>query len=55
MSKEMRTYLEWRCRMNWHAKYYRYIDTWIDNVLPYQVEYFEKEMRHLKERGIYNN
>lgn len=43
MTKEMQTYLEWRCRMNWHPKYYKYIQEWIVNVLPYQIEYFEKE------------
>ena len=39
--------------MNWHPKYYKYIDTWISNVLPYQCEYFEREMNNLKNRGLY--
>ena len=53
MTQELRTYLEWRCRRNWHSKYYKYIDTWISNALPYQCEYFEREMKHLKESGLY--
>jgi hypothetical protein len=54
MTKEIQTYLEWRCRMNWHPKYYKYIQEWIANVLPYQIEYFEKERKHLIDKGIYN-
>lgn len=53
MTQELRTYLEWRCRRNWHSKYYKYIDTWISNVLPYQCDYFVVEMKHLKDRGVY--
>lgn len=53
MTQELRTYLEWRCRRSWHPKYLKYIDTWIENVLPYQCEYFEREMRNLKDRGLY--
>ena len=55
MSKELQTYLEWRCRRNWHPKYYKYITEWIKNVLPYQYDYFVVEMQHLRESGIYNN
>jgi hypothetical protein len=54
MTKEIQTYLEWRCRMNWHPKYYKYIQEWIANVLPYQIEYFEKEREHLTNKGIYH-
>jgi len=50
----MKRYLEWRCRTNWHPKYYKYIQEWILNVLPYQIEYFEKERKHLIDKGIYN-
>jgi len=49
----MRTYLEWRCRMNWHKKYYKYIDEWISNVTPLQLEYFKRERENLIKRGIY--
>ena len=55
VSDEFRKYLEWRCVMNWHKKYYKYINTWIENVLPYQCDYFVKEMFHLIEQGIYKN
>jgi len=49
----MKTYLEWRCRMNWHPKYYKYISEWIENVTPLQMEYFERERENLLKRGIY--
>jgi hypothetical protein len=54
MTNQLKKYLEWRCRMNWHTKYRHLIDKWIDNVLPYQCEYFEREMNNLINRGIYN-
>lgn len=50
----MNSYLQWRCRVNWHPKYYKYIDEWISGVTPQQMEYFKGEMKHLIERGIYN-
>lgn len=53
MTQEERTYLEWRCRTNWHPKYHKYISEWIDNVLPQQLNYFRIEMKHLFEQGIY--
>ena len=55
MTNQLKKYLEWRCRMNWHTKYRHLIDKWIDNVLPYQCEYFEREMNNLINRGIYNS
>lgn len=54
MSKTLIAYLKWRCTTNWHPKYYKYIDMWIENVQPVQCEYFEKEMNHLIEKGVYN-
>lgn len=53
VSDELRKYLEWRCVMNWHKKYYKYVNTWIENVLPYQCDYFVIEMFHLIEQGLY--
>lgn len=53
MSKTLIAYLKWRCTRNWHPKYYKYIDMWIENVQPVQCEYFEKEMNHLIEKGVY--
>lgn len=55
ISSELRKYLEWRYVMNWHKKYYKYINTWIENVLPYQCDYFVGEMFHLKDQGVYND
>ena len=43
MTQEDKDYLVWRCKINWHNKYYRYIDEWIDNVIPTQLEYFKRE------------
>ena len=53
VSDELRKYLEWRCVRNWHKKYYKYVNTWIENVLPYQCDYFVCEMFHLIDQGIY--
>lgn len=53
VSAELRKYLEWRAVRNWHKRYYKYIKTWIDNVLPYQCDYFVREMLHLIEQGEY--
>lgn len=50
----MRSYLMWRCRMNWHPKYLKYIDEWIDNVTETQMEYFRREREHLIENGTYS-
>lgn len=53
MTNQLNNYLHWRCRMNWHTKYLKYIDEWISNVTDNQLIYFEKEMNHLIDRGIY--
>lgn len=49
----MEEYLKWRCRTNWHPKYYKYIEEWIKNVNKQQMEYFVKEKENLIRRGIY--
>ena len=54
MTREEIDYLFWRCKTNWHKKYHRYIDEWVNNVLPYQLEYFRREMNNLINRGIYD-
>ena len=54
MTQEDKNYLFWRCKTNWHKKYHHYIDEWINNVLPYQLEYFRREMNNLINRGIYD-
>lgn len=50
----MKRYLEWRCRMNWHPKYLKYIQEWISNVTDTQMEYFVREREHLINVGIYS-
>lgn len=53
MTQEDKDYLVWRCKTSWHNKYYHYINEWINNVLPTQLEYFRKEMNNLINKGIY--
>lgn len=53
MESEIKTYLKWRCRVNWHNKYHKYIDEWISNVTQSQLQYFRKEMIYLRNNGIY--
>lgn len=54
MTQEVKDYLYWRCKTNWHNKYHRYINEWVDNVLPHQLEYFKKEMENLIKFGKYD-
>lgn len=54
MTQEDKNYLLWRCKTSWHNKYYRYINEWINNVIPTQLEYFRKEMNNLINRKIYD-
>ena len=54
MTQEDRDYLVWRCKTNWHNKYHHYINEWISNVLPTQLEYFKREKENLIKRGIYD-
>lgn len=51
MNKELRTYLEWRFRVNNINKYQKYRDEWIVNLNYNQLMYFELEMNRLKLRG----
>ena len=53
MTQQDKDYLLWRCKISWHKKYHHYINEWIDNVLPNQLEHFRKEMNNLINRGIY--
>jgi len=54
MLHDLKTYLEWRCRMNWPKKYLIYIDEWISNVTESQIEYFIRERQHLINNGTYH-
>ena len=54
MTQEDKDYLVWRCKTNWHNKYHHYIDEWISNILPIQLEYFKREKENLIKRGIYD-
>jgi hypothetical protein len=49
----LKTYLEWRFRVNNAGKYQRYREEWIKALLPTQISYFEKEMNHMIENGLY--
>lgn len=53
MKQEIKNYLIWRCKTNWHSRYLKYIDTWISNVTDTQLIYFEREMKNLINRNIY--
>ena len=48
MAQEDRDYLFWRCKTSWHRKYHRYINEWIDNIIPSQLEYFKREKNKLR-------
>jgi hypothetical protein len=52
--KDYIDYLKWRCRMNWHPKYMKFVDDWIKNVTKEQMDYYiNVERKHLIENGIY--
>ena len=53
MNQQLRTYLEWRFRMNNHPKYQNYRDEWINNLVPSQLFYFEREMERMIINGQY--
>jgi hypothetical protein len=53
MNEVLKTYLEWRFRVNNAGQYQRYRDEWIKALLPTQLSYFEKEMNHIIENGLY--
>lgn len=53
MTKELREYLEWRWRVNTFWKYQQYRDEWINNLVPSQLYYFEKEMERMINNGQY--
>jgi hypothetical protein len=54
MTQKDKDYLVWRCKISWHNKYHRYINEWISNVLPTQLEYFKKEKENLIKMGVYD-
>lgn len=53
MNKNLRTYLEYRFRVNNHPKYQKYRDEWINGIPISCLWYYEIEMNHLKEKGLY--
>ena len=53
MNAALKTYLEWRFRVNNAGKYQRYREEWIKALIPTQLSYFEKEMNHMIENGLY--
>ena len=53
MNDSLKTYLEWRFRVNNAGKYQRYREEWIKALIPTQLSYFEKEMNHMIGNGLY--
>ena len=53
MDESLRRYLEWRFRVNNRNQYQHYCEEWIKNVIPTQMQYFQKEMTNLINAGIY--
>lgn len=54
MTQEDKDYLVWRCKTSWHNKYHHYINEWIDNIIPTQLEYLRREKENLIKKGIYD-
>jgi hypothetical protein len=40
-------YLRHRFKTNNHTKYLKYMEQWIEKLLPYQLEYFKVEQKRL--------
>lgn len=55
MSYSLQNYLEWRFRVNNHHKYWKYCKQWIAALQISQLQYFEKEMSNLINKGIYKS
>lgn len=55
MSYSLQNYLEWRFRVNNHPKYLKYCKRWIAALQASQLQYFEKEMSNLINKGIYKS
>lgn len=53
MNSTLRTYLEWRFRVNNHPKYQKYRDEWIQALTPMQLIYFEQERIRMIKMGLY--
>lgn len=53
MNHSLQNYLEWRFRVNNHTKYLKYSQQWIAALQISQLQYFEKEMLNLVNKGIY--
>ena len=53
INEALKTYLEWRFRVNNVGRYQRYRDEWINNLIPVQLLYFEKEMQHMIANKLY--
>ena len=55
MNYSLQNYLEWRFRVNNHHKYLKYCKQWIAALQASQLQYFEKEMSNLINKGIYKS
>lgn len=47
-------YLVFRFKSNNRNAYHHYCNEWIENLLPEQLMYFEKEMYNLINKGLYD-
>ena len=53
MNPKLRTYLEWRWRVNNHSRYQKYRDLWIASLTSIQIMYFETELERMILKGFY--
>lgn len=53
MTNVLKTYLEWRFRVNNVSKYQKYRDEWITNLTPDQIYYFDVERERMILKGLY--
>lgn len=44
----LKEYLQREFKMNNHPKYYKYFDTWFNNLLPSQITFYKAYMRGQK-------
>ena len=48
ISTKLMEWLRYQWKISNHAKYQRYFDEWVKNILPSQIDGFEKQMYNLE-------
>lgn len=48
LTTKLKEWLRERWRLDNHAKYQQYFEEWVSNILPSQIEGFEKQMYNLE-------